>query len=80
MKPGADLSLTVDAYRGSYVGILAVDQSVLLLKGGNDITQSMVRDTVFQFSVCLIVNFVIFLEYIMQVFSGCSEESEHSKL
>jgi len=41
--PGDKLSLTVDAYRDSYVGILAVDQSVLLLKGGNDITQDMVR-------------------------------------
>jgi len=43
VRPGNELSLTVDAYRDSYVAVLAIDQSVLLLKGGNDITQSMVR-------------------------------------
>jgi len=42
VRPGDKLSLTVGAHRGSYVGVLAVDQSVLLLKGGNDITQNMV--------------------------------------
>lgn len=40
--PSETLSLTVSAYEGSYVGLLAVDQSVLLLKRGNDITQDMV--------------------------------------
>jgi len=43
VRPGKGLSLTVDAHRGSYVGVMAVDQSVLLLKGGNDVTQNMVR-------------------------------------
>jgi len=42
VTPGDQLSLTVRAHRDSYVGVLAVDQSVLLLKGGNDITQNMV--------------------------------------
>ena len=42
VRPGNKLSLTVNAHRDSYVGVLAVDQSVLLLKGGNDITQDMV--------------------------------------
>jgi len=42
VRPADKLSLTVSAHRDSYVGILAVDQSVLLLKGGNDITQDMV--------------------------------------
>jgi len=42
VRPGNNLSLTVEAHRESYVGVLAVDQSVLLLKGGNDITQDMV--------------------------------------
>ena len=42
VSPGDKLSLTVSAHRDSYVGVLAVDQSVLLLKGGNDITQDMV--------------------------------------
>ena len=38
-KPGESLNLKVTADPASYVGLLAVDQSVLLLKGGNDITQ-----------------------------------------
>lgn len=33
----------VKADPNSYVGLLAVDQSVLLLKSGNDITKEMVR-------------------------------------
>ena len=38
-EPGKSLNLKVTAAPASYVGLLAVDQSVLLLKGGNDITQ-----------------------------------------
>ena len=38
-RPGKSLNLKVTADPASYVGLLAVDQSVLLLKGGNDITQ-----------------------------------------
>ena len=41
-QPADTVNLTVNAYAGSYVGLLAVDQSVLLLKSDNDITQSMV--------------------------------------
>ncbi|KAL5016385.1 hypothetical protein ScPMuIL_005974 [Solemya velum] len=42
--PGENVGLTVRADPNSYVSILAVDQSVLLLKGGNDITQSQVLE------------------------------------
>ncbi|KAL5016867.1 hypothetical protein ScPMuIL_006456 [Solemya velum] len=42
--PGENVELTVRADPNSYVSILAVDQSVLLLKGGNDITQSQVLE------------------------------------
>ena len=42
-KPGDNVSLSVMASPGSYVGILAVDYSVTLLAGGNDISQSVVR-------------------------------------
>ena len=42
-QPGKSLNLKVTAAPASYVGLLAVDQSVLLLKGGNDITQKDVR-------------------------------------
>ena len=41
-RPAENIRLTVHAYPSSYVGVLAVDKSVLLLKGGNDITQDMV--------------------------------------
>jgi CD109 antigen len=38
-QPGTDVELTVETKPNSYVGILGVDQSVLLLKTGNDITK-----------------------------------------
>jgi len=38
-QPGMDVELTVETKPNSYVGILGVDQSVLLLKSGNDITE-----------------------------------------
>lgn len=41
-SPSQNVSLSVNASQGSYVAILAVDQSALLLKTGNDITQDMV--------------------------------------
>ncbi len=41
-EPGNDVEVTVRADAGSFVGLLAVDQSVLLLKSGNDITDEMV--------------------------------------
>jgi len=43
VQPADDVTVTVNAYPGSYVGLLAVDQSVLLLKSGNDVTQSTVE-------------------------------------
>ncbi|KAL5016375.1 hypothetical protein ScPMuIL_005964 [Solemya velum] len=42
--PGGNVSLTVSADPHSVVNLLAVDQSVLLLKTGNDVTQSEVID------------------------------------
>lgn len=39
--PGVDVSVLVSAHPMSYVGLLAVDQSVLVLKEGNDITRNM---------------------------------------
>ncbi len=51
-EPGDSLSLTVNAYPNSYVGILAVDQSVLLMRGGNDITQDMVSCWYLLLSTC----------------------------
>ena len=41
-EPGEEVSLIVEASPQSYVGVLAVDQSVLLLGGSNDFTQRQV--------------------------------------
>ncbi|GFG28314.1 hypothetical protein Cfor_11328, partial [Coptotermes formosanus] len=43
-QPGTDVELTVEAKPNSFVGILGVDQSVLLLKSGNDITEDAVLE------------------------------------
>ncbi|XP_055917646.1 CD109 antigen isoform X5 [Eupeodes corollae] len=43
-KPGADVEIKVNTDPDSYVGLLGVDQSVLLLKSGNDLK----KDTIFQ--------------------------------
>jgi len=43
--PGESVDVEVTAASGSLVGLLAVDQSVLLLAGGNDITQDDVSTT-----------------------------------
>lgn len=44
VRPGAEVDLEVEATPGSYAGLLAVDKSVLLLAGSNDITHSQVMD------------------------------------
>lgn len=38
-KPGGQVDIRVDTKPSAYVGLLGVDQSVLLLKAGNDISQ-----------------------------------------
>ena len=39
-KPGGRVSVRAETNPSAYVGLLGVDQSVLLLKGGNDITKA----------------------------------------
>nr|BAR45598.1 thioester-containing protein 1 [Epanerchodus sp. RS-2014] len=39
-KPGAPIEVTVDTLPNSTVGLLAIDQSVLLLKSGNDLNRN----------------------------------------
>ena len=41
-SPGKEVILRVNASANSFVSLLAVDQSVLLLSSGNDITRNMV--------------------------------------
>ncbi|XP_076814766.1 CD109 antigen-like isoform X2 [Clavelina lepadiformis] len=49
---GDDVSIRVQtSSQGSYVGLRAIDQSVLLLKSGNDITKERVRDDLNEYSV-----------------------------
>ncbi|XP_021702198.1 CD109 antigen isoform X7 [Aedes aegypti] len=43
-KPGQDVDITISTNPDSYVGLLGVDQSVLLLKSGNDLTTGKVFD------------------------------------
>jgi CD109 antigen len=50
LKPEEQINLTVHADPNSYVGLLGVDQSVLLLKSGNDIEKSAVISEVEKFS------------------------------
>lgn len=49
-KPGMDMTLMVEAYQGSAVGVLVVDQSVKLLASGNDITKDMVEGNLRQYN------------------------------
>ena len=43
-QPGANVEVTVRTKPNSYVGLLGVDQSVLLLRSGNDITMVSTSD------------------------------------
>lgn len=44
-QPGEDVDLTITTNPNSYVGLLGVDQSVLLLKGGNDLDRNAIFDS-----------------------------------
>ncbi len=46
-EPGDSIRIVVKADAQSFVGLLAVDQSVLLLKSGNDITSDLVSIAAF---------------------------------
>lgn len=43
-QPGDDVQLLINAPTGSFVGQLAIDQSVQLLKSGNDLDQSIITN------------------------------------
>lgn len=49
-KPGENLEISVKTNPGSFVGLLGVDQSVLLLKKGNDIEREKVFDELDKFT------------------------------
>ena len=52
VEPGQEVSLDITAAANSFIGILAIDQSVRLLKTGNDITQDQVSCLLL--SVCVL--------------------------
>ncbi|KAF7638767.1 CD109 antigen [Meloidogyne graminicola] len=41
--PGEQIKITVHASPDSFIGLLAIDQSVLLLKSGNDLTKELIE-------------------------------------
>ena len=43
VEPGENVSLKIDAAPGSYVGVVAVDQSVYLQQAKNQLTAQQVR-------------------------------------
>lgn len=43
-EPGSKLDISIKAKPNSYVGLLGIDQSVLLLKSGNDLSRQAVLD------------------------------------
>ena len=49
-KPGQNLDITINTNPNSYVGLLGVDQSVLLLKSGNDIEKKKVFEELEEFN------------------------------
>ncbi|XP_030839854.1 CD109 antigen isoform X2 [Strongylocentrotus purpuratus] len=48
-EPGTSVSFDVDTTPGAFVGVLAIDKSVLLLTDGNDITHNQVLESVGRF-------------------------------
>lgn len=42
VRPGTEIDITVRAQPNSYIGLLAIDQNVGILKSGHDILQSQV--------------------------------------
>ena len=50
VKPSADINIRIKTKEDSFVGLLGVDQSVLLLKKGNDIEKSKVMEEMKEFN------------------------------
>lgn len=49
-RPSSIVNISVKSKPLSYVGLLGVDQSVLLLKSGNDIDQEMITNEMFGYN------------------------------
>lgn len=49
-RPGQEVDITVISKPNSYVGLLGVDQSVLLLRKGNDLDKSQIFNELDEYS------------------------------
>lgn len=49
MKPGELVNISITSNPNSFIGLLGVDQSVLVLKKGNDIEESTVFEEIEQY-------------------------------
>lgn len=49
-SPGQDIDITISSKPNSYIGLLGVDQSVLLLRKGNDLEESQVFNELGEYS------------------------------
>lgn len=50
IRPGKEVDITVICKPNSYVGLMGIDQSVLLLRKGNDLDKSQVFNELDEFS------------------------------
>lgn len=50
VRPGKEIDITVISKPNSYIGLMGIDQSVLLLRKGNDLDKSHVFDELDEFS------------------------------
>jgi Alpha-2-macroglobulin bait region domain len=51
LKPGENLDITVKSKQNSFVGLLGVDQSVLVLRKGNDLTKSEIFNEIKKYGI-----------------------------
>jgi len=56
VKPSADLNITINTKEDSFVGLLGVDQSVLVMRKGNDIEKSRVMEELKEYNKGFIFN------------------------
>lgn len=62
-KPGEQLEISVSSKPNSFVGLLGVDQSVLLLKKGNDIEPSTVFEELDKYNEVTKYNYEWYRDY-----------------
>ncbi|XP_039279526.1 CD109 antigen isoform X2 [Nilaparvata lugens] len=61
-QPGSNIELKVQSKPNSYIGVLGIDQSVLLLKKGNDISQDDVLNELYSYDNGEMMKFLPFMK------------------